>query len=927
MQLKKNVGYTIYSHVEELFREWLEGKLTTLYGNEWVKNVPKGILDKCNERNAALALTSSPDISDFFDETDYPDLTQILLYKRQFKQIIGSEFDSKSFEEVNSEFYRLRCKIAHVKKSFNTVDLVSLIDLSRKILSRLSISGNRLTALTEAVFSGKYDDVIEIPTSFYLDEDTCSLKHLNNLPEGDYDEDGGYIGRKSDISKIKKLVTGATHRVVTVSGAGGVGKTALVHKMCQDMLDTDNFPFDALIWVSAKDEKLGLSGIEKIDPTFKNYEDLLDSILVTCGWHDGLDNSIDQKEEDVELLMSAGDKGILIVIDNLETVEDQRVVDFIIDMPPPSKALITSRLGIGQVERRYPLSELDEVDAVSLLRVVANEKNAKELARMPNDILKGYVMRMACYPLAIKWIVGQVSLGKDIENALGELTSSSGDVVKFCFDHIFNNMLCDDDRMLLYCISMYEKELSRGVLSHLSNLSSDRLEQSLRKLTIASLITPKQIRTESNLIESRYDLLPLTKNYIRSRTTEDSRIYGEIRARREQVQNLVEEADRAGATYSRTLRSLGAETEEEKIAVTWIITAQQRNRGGNYIEAVEGFKKAADIAPKFSSIYSAWAQVESEHGFNESADELMRRASNLNPRDSTVWFIWGNMLKNQSKLDKALSKYKKAIALNPKNSPLHVSAAEMLKRLGRYEEAENYYNDASELVDNSYSKKHSMILMTARADNYKRWAESFSKSKKLGRAKQHIKEAMRWVKKAVKLDRKDKIAMLKFHQIAHEYGGIVEQVDGFHHAIKFYTLALVDNPKSIHELKLVSWACLKLVRGFLAEGNTDEARKYYNFGRKHIVRRGGSPLKAEYDRFAPLNDEQYLGKMINIVEDKGYGFAETDVLPGQTIFIHCMQFARETSAHDLEMLANADISFFLAKTPKGYEGRLISVRQ
>ena len=304
--------------------------------------------------------------------------------------------------------------------------------------------------------------VVKIPPNFYTFEDTMAVGYVNNLPTPDYDPDGGFVGRKDDLRRIEDLVFSDLYRVVTIAGAGGVGKTALSQRFCQGILSRKSMPFSAVVWVSAKEERLSLTGIEPIEPTFRTYEGFIDSILETYGWVDSLAADIKKREEDVEIILRAGDKGILLVVDNLETIRDERIIEFIKAFPPPSKILITSRSGLGEVEKRYHLKELTTNDAIVLLRIVAKEKGANDLAKLPDAVLSNYVDRMFRYPLAIKWVVGQVALGKYPDVAIGNLTSSEGDVAKFCFEHIFNDLLSENGRMTLYALAAYDRPLDKG---------------------------------------------------------------------------------------------------------------------------------------------------------------------------------------------------------------------------------------------------------------------------------------------------------------------------------------------------------------------------------------------------------------------------------------------------------------------------------
>ena len=170
----------------------------------------------------------------------------------------------------------------------------------------------------------------------------------------------------------------------------------------------------------------------------------------------------------------------------------------------------TSRIGLGEVERRVPIKELKTSDAVTLLRTVAREKGATDLVGLPEDRLNDYVNRMARYPLAIKWVVGQIALGQDINVALGGLTSSSGDVARFCFEHIFDRLLDDQAKTVMFALAAVDHAVTRGVLAHLSNLQVEELDEAIRDLMLASLILTAQEKRPDGSLETRYELIRLT---------------------------------------------------------------------------------------------------------------------------------------------------------------------------------------------------------------------------------------------------------------------------------------------------------------------------------------------------------------------------------------------------------------------------------
>ena len=90
------------------------------------------------------------------------------------------------------------------------------------------------------------------------------------------------------------------------------------------------------------------------------------------------------------------------------------------------RALLTSRIGLGEIERRYPLVALNQREAVVLFKNLARDKGLQDLGRMPDTVINSYVEKLHRYPLAIKWTVGQVSLGKDLNSVIAGTELAGG---------------------------------------------------------------------------------------------------------------------------------------------------------------------------------------------------------------------------------------------------------------------------------------------------------------------------------------------------------------------------------------------------------------------------------------------------------------------------------------------------------------------
>jgi LuxR family glucitol operon transcriptional activator len=108
-----------------------------------------------------------------------------------------------------------------------------------------------------------------------LDEDLFS-ETLNNLPVPDYD-DTGFLPRPKLEWELRKKILGR-HPVVTVLGEGGNGKTALTIQTLYGLIASNDHPFDAIVWISAKSARLGTSEIERVEGAINDSLGLLTEV-------------------------------------------------------------------------------------------------------------------------------------------------------------------------------------------------------------------------------------------------------------------------------------------------------------------------------------------------------------------------------------------------------------------------------------------------------------------------------------------------------------------------------------------------------------------------------------------------------------------------------------------------------------------------
>ena len=675
------------------------------------------------------------------------------------------------------------------------------------------------------------------------------------------------------------------HRVITIAGAGGVGKSALTLKIVNDIIRDSLVEYDFIVWVSAKENKLSYLGIEDLEPTLKNYDELLDTILNVVGFDaDSYGDDDNKKESDINDLFDACNR-VLLIIDNLETITDERIINFILDSHPNVNFIITSRRGLGQVERRYDLKELKEKDAIHLFRIICKEKGLQELQIADESLIRSYVKKVYCYPLAIKWVLGQAALGKDIMCVIDGINEQSSDISKFCFEQVFSD-LSIEAKSILYALCLDNDAVPKGVLKYISNLDDISFEDCIHDLLIVSLILPEQkVNKQNGEINSYYSLLPLTRGYVKVELDKNKDIKSQLQERMVTVETTLEEAERAKVQYRFSLSNFGATTEEEKIASMLAQTAYQKYQAGSYLDAVETFKKAVDIAPRFASIYRNWAIIESMESHWAEADALMEKASKLNKDDTQIWLVWGNIKRKSDKIKEAYNYYEKAYKLSPKDNVVLNSYAQAISRLGDFQRADKLYKEALELVEGIPHNKHLIINYTSIAENLKKWAEALVEDRDYAQATQKIHDALVAIQRVLKIDRNDYKAKELHMDILYTYGTVYDKQKDYENALSILK-ELVELPFSRYrEIEYHNRGVLLIINIYCTIDKYDEARKFLEKEERNLRRLSKGAIADRYKRICEKlakEKNRKEGRIIRYNAEKKFVIIESESSPGLT---------------------------------------------
>ena len=321
------------------------------------------------------------------------------------------------------------------------------------------------------------------------------------MPSPDFDETG-LIGRQKDIEELKGLIL--RNQVVTLIGAGGIGKSALMLKVAYDIVDMDKLcHFDIVIWVSAKTTALTARGIEEIKGALSDYSNIISGIAKQ------LDKAMSSVEENIITIMEYLEVfKVLLIIDNLETIQSQSINEFIREAQMKCKIAITSRIGLGELEYRRAVSGLSGIDCAKMIREIAFNRNNRDLEFLPQNSLVDIADKLHYNPLAVKWFVNSVVLGKNPN----EVLARKDDLLEYCLENVYDKLNIQSLKVL-DTIRSARRSLSEAEIIFLSEMEPLSCRQGILGLLTTTFVI-REMKTDGVGQQTIYKVADFPNEYL-----------------------------------------------------------------------------------------------------------------------------------------------------------------------------------------------------------------------------------------------------------------------------------------------------------------------------------------------------------------------------------------------------------------------------
>lgn len=342
----------------------------------------------------------------------------------------------------------------------------------------------------------------------------ASPRPYHNLPQPTYTQ---FVGRDEELAWLRQRLSPADRAwQIAITGIGGVGKSALAlavaweyQRRYNDLPSEERF--EAIVWVSAKEEVLTAFGRERANVPEQVLHTLEDVYTAIARVLEREDITRAQPQEQNALVEKAlRRQRTLLIMDNLESVKDDRIRAFLRNLPSPTKAIITSRESLDVADVR-PLTGLRWEEAEALIEEDCRVREVTLTLQQRTRIFE----LTSGLPLPIKLGIARMAGGESFATVERWLGDAVGELPEYCVKGQIDLVRQRDPNawtVLLAC-ALFDREAgaSRQALGEISDLSLADRDVALSQLQRLFLIS-----TSGN---DRFRVLPIVQRFAAAELT------------------------------------------------------------------------------------------------------------------------------------------------------------------------------------------------------------------------------------------------------------------------------------------------------------------------------------------------------------------------------------------------------------------------
>ncbi|MBL9180582.1 MAG: AAA family ATPase [Verrucomicrobiaceae bacterium] len=333
-------------------------------------------------------------------------------------------------------------------------------------------------------------------------------KTTNNLPRLT-----SFFGRQKELDVVAKALLPQTRTWgALIDGPGGMGKTSLAIRAAEIAAPQ----FDRVLFVSTKVQKLTPDGTVAVSNSIiPAYPEMVNEIARLIG----LPKIAEKPEEERPALIKAAvqPEKVLLILDNLENLDKAQqnlLFEFVSDLPPSCKAIVTSRRRTDVDARIIRLEKLDQDAALEFLEELSEGRDL--LAKASREDRLHLYEETGGNPLLLRWIVGQLGRGgcRNLASALDlcRQASKENDPLEFIFGDLLETFT-QAETQAVAALTYFTQKIAVKFIAELADLTKTAAQTALGDLTNRALVIPDEE-------EETFALVPMVADYLRRKRPE-----------------------------------------------------------------------------------------------------------------------------------------------------------------------------------------------------------------------------------------------------------------------------------------------------------------------------------------------------------------------------------------------------------------------
>jgi LuxR family transcriptional regulator, glucitol operon activator len=390
---------------------------------------------------------------------------------------------------------------------------------------------------------------------------------------------------------------------------------------------------------------------------------------------------------------------ILLILDNLETVMDARISEFLTNIPSGTKILITSRIGLGAYEVPVKLDPLDVNESVQLVRALARVRSVSPLIRIPNNQLSKYCKTMKNNPGYIKWFVSAIQAGQRPEDVL----DNPEIFLQFCMSNVYK-YLSEESKKVLKSMQAVPGRHSQAELGFLNNnISTVDLQRAIQQLLTTNMVKMASLERGSTY-ESTYDISELARAYLDISHPLDASEFLFYSKRRNR---LVSASDAFSGKRVRNLyspRTIVTRSKRDFVVAKELFDVMKAVLDPigrkNLEDAKRRIEEARRLAPNYYEVRRVEAFLHTAINNYTAARASYQAALELEPSSSPLHYWYGIfLLRYLDDTEGSLIEFERANSIDPDSHQIRIELARVNLYLKNFEKARSLIDSLLKQVE------------------------------------------------------------------------------------------------------------------------------------------------------------------------------------------------------------------------------------